>query len=70
MCVFASGFHGIFLPYADDIRTLDTPQLPTASESQVDKMKEIVHKLRFKYRYGPFITVNTEHYYFIPGFTF
>ncbi|XP_010893805.2 X-ray repair cross-complementing protein 6 [Esox lucius] len=52
--IAAPGFHGIFLPYADDIRTLDTPQLPTASDSQVDKMKEIVQKLRFKYRCDAF----------------
>lgn len=46
-----SGFHVIYLPYADDMRTLDPPQFPTASQRQVDKMKEIVSKLRFKYRY-------------------
>uniref|UniRef100_A0A8C8JR45 DNA helicase n=1 Tax=Oncorhynchus tshawytscha TaxID=74940 RepID=A0A8C8JR45_ONCTS len=45
----APGFHGIFLPYADDICNLDAPQLPTASDLQVDKMKEIVHKLPFKF---------------------
>ncbi|XP_041939491.1 X-ray repair cross-complementing protein 6 [Alosa sapidissima] len=44
------GFHAIFLPYADDIRTLDVPDCPTATSDQTDKMKEIVHKLRFKYR--------------------
>uniref|UniRef100_A0A8C7UMY0 DNA helicase n=2 Tax=Oncorhynchus mykiss TaxID=8022 RepID=A0A8C7UMY0_ONCMY len=61
--IVAPGFHGIFLPYADDIRTLDTPQLPTASESQVDKMKEIVHKLRFKYRSDAFENpVLQQHY--------
>lgn len=45
-----SGFHVIFLPYADDIRALDPPQCPVASQTQVDKMKQIVTKLRFKYR--------------------
>ncbi|XP_060950881.1 X-ray repair cross-complementing protein 6 [Limanda limanda] len=48
------GFNVIFLPYADDIRTLDTPQFPSASQTQVDKMKEIVSKLRFKYRSDAF----------------
>ncbi|XP_035254791.1 X-ray repair cross-complementing protein 6 [Anguilla anguilla] len=48
------GFHVIFLPFADDIRTLDAPQFPIASRAQVDKMKEIVHKLRFKYRSDAF----------------
>lgn len=46
-----AGFHAIFLPYADDIRTLDVHECPTASDEQTNKMKEIVHKLRFKYRY-------------------
>ncbi|XP_051524141.1 X-ray repair cross-complementing protein 5-like [Myxocyprinus asiaticus] len=44
------GFHVIFLPYADDIRTLDAHRCPSASDEQVDKMKEIVHKLCFKYK--------------------
>ncbi|XP_063077201.1 X-ray repair cross-complementing protein 6 [Engraulis encrasicolus] len=48
------GFHGIFLPYADDIRTLDVHQGPSATDEQIDKMKEIVHKLRFKYRSDAF----------------
>ncbi|XP_031660667.1 X-ray repair cross-complementing protein 5-like [Oncorhynchus kisutch] len=59
----APGFHGIFLPYADDIRNLDAPQLPTASDLQVDKMKEIVHKLPFKYRSDAFENpVLQQHY--------
>ncbi|CAB1349268.1 unnamed protein product [Coregonus sp. 'balchen'] len=61
--IAAPGFHGIFLPYADDIRTLDTPQLPTASDAQVDKMKEMVHNLRFKYRSDAFENpVLQQHY--------
>ncbi|XP_034563181.1 X-ray repair cross-complementing protein 6 [Notolabrus celidotus] len=48
------GFHVIYLPYADDMRTLDPPQSPSASQIQVDKMKEIVSKLRFKYRSDAF----------------
>uniref|UniRef100_A0A3Q4MA68 DNA helicase n=1 Tax=Neolamprologus brichardi TaxID=32507 RepID=A0A3Q4MA68_NEOBR len=44
------GFNVIYLPFADDFRTLDPPQFPLASQTQVDKMKEIVSKLRFKYR--------------------
>ncbi|KAL0983994.1 hypothetical protein UPYG_G00135630 [Umbra pygmaea] len=61
--IAAPGFHGIFLPYADDIRTLDTPQLPKASDEQVDKMKEIVQKLRFKYRCDTFENpVLQQHY--------
>uniref|UniRef100_A0A671TZ73 DNA helicase n=1 Tax=Sparus aurata TaxID=8175 RepID=A0A671TZ73_SPAAU len=57
------GFNVIFLPYADDMRTLDPPQCPSASQEQVDKMKEIVSKLRFKYRYDAFENpVIQQHY--------
>lgn len=48
------GFNVIYLPYADDMRTLDLPQNPSASQVQVDKMKEIVSKLSFKYRCDAF----------------
>ncbi|MCJ8738521.1 hypothetical protein PDJAM_G00036500 [Pangasius djambal] len=57
------GFHAIFLPYADDIRTLDVHECPTASDEQVSKMEEIVHKLRFKYRSDAFENpVLQQHY--------
>ncbi|XP_069812798.1 X-ray repair cross-complementing protein 6-like [Dendropsophus ebraccatus] len=48
------GFNLIYLPYADDIRKLDYPEVIPPSEEQVDKMKAIVHKLRFKYRSDAF----------------
>lgn len=41
----------IFLPYADDKRNVDFTENVPASRKQVDKMKEIIQKLRFKYRY-------------------
>ncbi|MEE6502670.1 hypothetical protein FKM82_004595 [Ascaphus truei] len=44
------GFNLIFLPFADDIRKVDQPEKVPANEEQVEKMKEIVQKLRFKYR--------------------
>lgn len=44
------GFHLIFLPYADDVRTLDAQKFCPSDASQVEKMKEIVQKLRFPYR--------------------
>lgn len=44
------GFNLIFIPFADDIRKIDYPEIVPANEEQVDKMKEIVSKLRFKYR--------------------
>lgn len=57
------GFHAIFLPWADDIRTLDLPEFPTATDAQVDKMKEIATKLRFKYRSDAFENpVIQQHY--------
>ncbi|XP_008304591.1 X-ray repair cross-complementing protein 6 [Stegastes partitus] len=57
------GFNVIYLPYADDLRTLDVPHCPAASQIQVDKMKEIVSKLRFKYRGDAFENpVIQQHY--------
>ncbi|XP_054243109.1 X-ray repair cross-complementing protein 6 isoform X2 [Indicator indicator] len=44
------GFHVVFLPYADDKRKVDFTEKVPASQEQVDKMKEIIQKLRFKYR--------------------
>ncbi|KAM9838024.1 X-ray repair cross-complementing protein 6 isoform 1-T3 [Aulostomus maculatus] len=57
------GFNIIYLPYADDLRTLDPPLCPLASQVQVDKMKEIISKLRFKYRRDAFENpVIQQHY--------
>lgn len=49
--LFCVGFHVIFLPYADDKRNVDYTEKVPASQEQVNKMKEIIQKLRFKYRY-------------------
>ncbi|XP_051928389.1 X-ray repair cross-complementing protein 6 isoform X1 [Hippocampus zosterae] len=57
------GFNVIYLPYADDLRNLDPPQTPYASPTQVDKMREIVHKLRFKYRSDAFENPVLQQYY-------
>ncbi|XP_021239779.1 X-ray repair cross-complementing protein 6 [Numida meleagris] len=48
------GFHIIFLPYADDKRNVDFTEKVPANREQVDKMKEIIQKLRFKYRTDSF----------------
>ncbi|KAK2544183.1 Xrcc6 [Columba livia] len=48
------GFHIIFLPYADDKRNVDFTEKVPASREQVDKMKEIIQKLRFRYRTDSF----------------
>ncbi|XP_077407457.1 X-ray repair cross-complementing protein 6 isoform X1 [Vanacampus margaritifer] len=58
-----AGFNVIYLPFADDLRNLDPPQTPCASPTQVDKMREIVQKLRFKYRSEAFENpVIQQHY--------
>ncbi|XP_029446124.1 X-ray repair cross-complementing protein 6 isoform X2 [Rhinatrema bivittatum] len=54
MQVTPPGFHLIFLPYVDDIRRLQVSDKVTAGREQVDKMKEILQKLRFKYRSDDF----------------
>ncbi|KAM8931167.1 X-ray repair cross-complementing protein 6 isoform 2-T2 [Pelodytes ibericus] len=48
------GFNLHFLPFADDIRKLDFLEKNPATDEQVDKMKAIVQKLRFKYRSDAF----------------
>lgn len=48
------GFHLIFLPYADDKRKVPVTEKVVANPEQVDKMKAIVQKLRFKYRSDSF----------------
>ncbi|KFO91633.1 X-ray repair cross-complementing protein 5, partial [Buceros rhinoceros silvestris] len=59
------GFHIIFLPYADDKRNIDFTEKVPASREQVGKMKEIIQKLRFKYRYMEInrIHANSLHMY-------
>ncbi|XP_004700745.1 X-ray repair cross-complementing protein 6 [Echinops telfairi] len=48
------GFQLIFLPYADDKRKVPFTEKVVANLEQVDKMKAIVQKLRFKYRSDSF----------------
>ncbi|KAG1651402.1 X-ray repair cross-complementing protein 6 [Nymphon striatum] len=50
------GFHVIYLPYSEDIRSLnieqkDSPYInqPTANDEQISKAKEIIKKLQFKF---------------------
>uniref|UniRef100_A0ABI0P461 X-ray repair cross complementing 6 n=1 Tax=Bos taurus TaxID=9913 RepID=A0ABI0P461_BOVIN len=49
-----SGFQLVFLPYADDKRKVPFTEKVMANPEQVDKMKAIVQKLRFKYRSDSF----------------
>lgn len=52
--VAPSGFQLVFLPYADDKRKVPFTEKVMANPEQVDKMKAIVQKLRFKYRCDSF----------------
>ncbi|XP_070309531.1 X-ray repair cross-complementing protein 6 isoform X4 [Odocoileus virginianus] len=49
-----NGFQLVFLPYADDKRKVPFTEKVMANPEQVDKMKAIVQKLRFKYRCDSF----------------
>lgn len=48
------GFQLVFLPYADDKRKVPITEKVLANPEQVDKMKAIVQKLRFKYKSDSF----------------
>uniref|UniRef100_A0A8D2DPW6 X-ray repair cross-complementing protein 6 n=1 Tax=Sciurus vulgaris TaxID=55149 RepID=A0A8D2DPW6_SCIVU len=48
------GFQLVFLPYADDKRKVPFTEKVMANPEQIDKMKAIVQKLRFKYRSDSF----------------
>lgn len=48
------GFQLVFLPYADDKRNVPVTEKVMANPEQIDKMKAIVQKLRFKYRSDSF----------------
>ncbi|XP_060045036.1 X-ray repair cross-complementing protein 6 [Erinaceus europaeus] len=57
------GFHLVFLPYADDKRKVPFTEKVMANPDQVNKMKAIVQKLRFKYRSDSFENpVLQQHY--------
>ncbi|KAI8783444.1 X-ray repair cross-complementing protein 5 [Biomphalaria glabrata] len=43
------GFHVIFLPFADDFRKLNYDAKPKATKEQIDKAKEVIKKLNFKF---------------------
>ncbi|XP_032973130.1 X-ray repair cross-complementing protein 6 isoform X2 [Rhinolophus ferrumequinum] len=48
------GFQLVFLPYADDKRKVPVTEKVMANPEQIDKMKAIVQKLRFKYKSDSF----------------
>lgn len=55
------GMHVIYLPYADDIRSLQFPNIRKASDEQINKAKEVVKRLRIR-----FDSLNFEN----PGISF
>ncbi|XP_068955523.1 X-ray repair cross-complementing protein 6 isoform X2 [Petaurus breviceps papuanus] len=57
------GFQLVFLPYADDKRKVPFTEKVTANPEQVDKMKAIVRKLRFKYRSDSFENPVLQQYF-------
>uniref|UniRef100_A0A8C5QHL9 X-ray repair cross-complementing protein 6 n=1 Tax=Leptobrachium leishanense TaxID=445787 RepID=A0A8C5QHL9_9ANUR len=57
------GFSLIFLPFTDDIRKVDFPEKILANSEQVDKMKEIVQKMRFKYRSDSFENPSLQQHF-------
>ncbi|XP_054845611.1 X-ray repair cross-complementing protein 5-like [Eublepharis macularius] len=56
-------FHLLFLPYADDKWKIDFTEKVSANQEQVDKMKEIVQKLQFKYRSDSFENPALQQHY-------
>uniref|UniRef100_A0A8C5QHA1 DNA helicase n=1 Tax=Leptobrachium leishanense TaxID=445787 RepID=A0A8C5QHA1_9ANUR len=58
-----NGFSLIFLPFTDDIRKVDFPEKILANSEQVDKMKEIVQKMRFKYRSDSFENPSLQQHF-------
>lgn len=45
-----AGFHVIYLPFAGDMRKLKYEETPKANDAQIDKAKEVIKKLSFKFR--------------------
>lgn len=43
------GFHVIFLPSADDFRKLNYEETPRANAEQIEKAKELIKRLKFKF---------------------
>ena len=46
----SNGFHVHYLPYADDIRTLPKNDTSRATDDEVDRFKNVIRALKFKYR--------------------
>ncbi|CAF1474979.1 unnamed protein product, partial [Didymodactylos carnosus] len=48
--IASNGFHVAYLPYADDIRSLPKVDPPRATQNQVQKFRQVIKALKFKYR--------------------
>ncbi|CAL8097791.1 unnamed protein product [Calicophoron daubneyi] len=59
------GFHVIFLPYADDFRSLDLPTHELASDQQVEVAKSLVRKLMVPFDPQQISNPNLQRYYAI-----
>ncbi|XP_065071945.1 X-ray repair cross-complementing protein 6-like [Rhopilema esculentum] len=57
-----SGFNLIFLPYVDDIRKLSVEEAPKATHEQIDKAKEMINNLKFKFSSENFENPHLQHF--------
>ena len=57
------GFHMVYLPYADDLRKVTVEEHPRANEEQIDKMKEVIDKLKFTYTPDSFENPALQKFY-------
>ncbi|XP_071954852.1 X-ray repair cross-complementing protein 5-like [Antedon mediterranea] len=48
------GFHIVFLPFSDDLRKLSFSEVTRANPDQVDKAKQLIKKLQFKFHPNSF----------------
>ncbi|CAI8018050.1 X-ray repair cross-complementing protein 5 [Geodia barretti] len=64
--VESPGFHVVFLPFAEDFRTLHFEESTKANTEQIDKAKDIIKKLTFKYQPDSFENpVLQKHYRYL-----
>ncbi|XP_064634818.1 X-ray repair cross-complementing protein 6-like [Lineus longissimus] len=57
------GFHVIFLPFADDLRSLKYEETPRANKDQVEKAKEVVKKMNFPFKSESFENPSLQKHY-------
>ncbi|GAB1599908.1 X-ray repair cross-complementing protein 6-like [Argonauta hians] len=57
------GFHVIYLPYAEDFRTLNFNQTPKAQDEQISLAKSFMKSLSFKYDFNNFDNPTLKHHW-------